>query len=381
MDKRNQVLVIGHPLIVNSNRKFWSIFANMNGVTVDLITPKEWSSNLVGKLRCAYDESSDSGLRQIFPVKCVNKGNGSLFFFSPAPFFKILNSRKYDFIILNQEGWSIALFFINFLLFFSCNKKTQLFITANQNIKKIRWSWMHRYERWNARKVKGILYCSEEVRDVLEWKQLKCKYVYFPFSFDGDLYKRYLDYNQNNTEIIRFGYLGRLSEEKGIGTLLQALDILAIQDEFKFKLFIAGAGPLETELRKKNYTEFLGVITHARGYLFYEKIDIFILPSETRPFWKEQFGRVLVEAAAAGNLVVGSDSGAIPEVLGKLEMPYVFKQQNVASLVEQLEQAVQVVNTKAGSRLTDNSQQKSFTQFSHQSVACYLYKQIQKMMI
>ena len=80
-------------------------------------------------------------------------------------------------------------------------------------------------------------------------------------------------------------------------------------------------------------------------------------------------------------MVIGSDSGAIPEVLGKLEMPYVFKQQNVASLVAQLEQAVKVMDTKVGASLTENSQQKSFTQFSHQSVACYLYKQIKKMMI
>ena len=159
MEQKNQVLIIGHPLIVNSNRKFWSVFAKKNDLTVDLVTPLEWSSNLVGKLRYTYDESSDFELRQIFPVKCFKKGNGSLFFFSPASLLKILNGHKYDFIILNQEGWSVALFFINFLLFFSCNKKTLLFITAAQNIKKSKWSWMHRYERWNARKIKGILYC------------------------------------------------------------------------------------------------------------------------------------------------------------------------------------------------------------------------------
>jgi len=45
-------------------------------------------------------------------------------------------------------------------------------------------------------------------------------------------------------------------------------------------------------------------------------VDILVLPSLTTPAWKEQFGRVLVEAMACGIPVVGSDSGTIPEVIG-----------------------------------------------------------------
>jgi glycosyltransferase involved in cell wall biosynthesis len=45
--------------------------------------------------------------------------------------------------------------------------------------------------------------------------------------------------------------------------------------------------------------------------------DAVLLPSLTLPGWKEQFGRVLVEAMASGVPVVGSDSGEIPRVTGK----------------------------------------------------------------
>ena len=41
-----------------------------------------------------------------------------------------------------------------------------------------------------------------------------------------------------------------------------------------------------------------------------------MLPSLTTASWKEQFGRVLVEAQACGIPVLGSNSGAIPEVIG-----------------------------------------------------------------
>ena len=50
---------------------------------------------------------------------------------------------------------------------------------------------------------------------------------------------------------------------------------------------------------------------------FLKSLDVLVLPSVTiLPLHREQFGRVLVEAMAAGVPVVGSSSGAIPEVIG-----------------------------------------------------------------
>jgi glycosyltransferase involved in cell wall biosynthesis len=49
---------------------------------------------------------------------------------------------------------------------------------------------------------------------------------------------------------------------------------------------------------------------------YYRQLDVLVLPSRTRPNWKEQFGRVLVEAMACGVPVIGSDSGEIPHVIG-----------------------------------------------------------------
>ncbi len=50
---------------------------------------------------------------------------------------------------------------------------------------------------------------------------------------------------------------------------------------------------------------------------FIKSLDILVLPSITiLPLHREQFGRVLVEAMAAGVAVIGSSSGAIPEVIG-----------------------------------------------------------------
>jgi glycosyltransferase involved in cell wall biosynthesis len=49
---------------------------------------------------------------------------------------------------------------------------------------------------------------------------------------------------------------------------------------------------------------------------YYHQLDVLVVPSRTRPNWKEQFGRVIVEAMACGVPVIGSDSGEIPHVMG-----------------------------------------------------------------
>jgi glycosyltransferase involved in cell wall biosynthesis len=48
----------------------------------------------------------------------------------------------------------------------------------------------------------------------------------------------------------------------------------------------------------------------------YAQLDVLVLPSHTTPTWKEQFGRVLIEALWCDVPVVGSDSGEIPWLIG-----------------------------------------------------------------
>lgn len=115
------------------------------------------------------------------------------------------------------------------------------------------------------------------------------------------------------------GYIGRIVPEKGIDILLRAA--ARLDGDWRLKLIGGGSArdamrALAQALRMRERVEFVGQLPSADLPAEYHKIDVLVLPSLTCPNWKEQFGRVLVEAMASGVPVIGSDSGAIPGVIG-----------------------------------------------------------------
>jgi glycosyltransferase involved in cell wall biosynthesis/GT2 family glycosyltransferase len=117
----------------------------------------------------------------------------------------------------------------------------------------------------------------------------------------------------------RTGYVGRLLHpHKGLDVLLDAAEA-----DPRLHVAIAGAGPYEGELRRRAATPALAGRVTFHGHLagdelaaFYRGLDVLAVPSVAAPGWLEQFGRVAVEAMAAGVPVVASDSGALRDVVG-----------------------------------------------------------------
>ena len=65
-------------------------------------------------------------------------------------------------------------------------------------------------------------------------------------------------------------------------------------------------------------------------------MDALVLPSHTTAVWSEQFGRVLIEAMAEHVPVIGSDSGAIPEVIA--DAGIIFHEGDVGRITQQLQE-------------------------------------------
>jgi glycosyltransferase involved in cell wall biosynthesis len=97
-------------------------------------------------------------------------------------------------------------------------------------------------------------------------------------------------------------------------------------------------------------------------------LDVLILPSRTTPHWKEQFGRVLIEAGACGVPVIGSDSGAIPEVIG--EAGLIFPEGRVTALVEAIRRLRE--NEAMRKRMGAAGRRRAETLFSWEAVAAQM---------
>ena len=111
------------------------------------------------------------------------------------------------------------------------------------------------------------------------------------------------------------GFVGRFVPEKGLALLMRALD--AARSPWR-ALFIGG-GVLEPEIRawmsRKPDRVRIVTLSHDRVPPYLNAIDLLCAPSQTASNWREQFGRMLVEAGACGIPVIGSDSGEIPYVI------------------------------------------------------------------
>ena len=122
---------------------------------------------------------------------------------------------------------------------------------------------------------------------------------------------------------ITIAYFGRITFEKGIHVLLKALSrIKDLEWHFLMDEFDLYATRYSQEI--KTTINNLGLndriiyfdANHLEIANYMNASDIVVLASVSTPKWKEQYGRVVPESMACKNLVVASNSGAIPELLG-----------------------------------------------------------------
>ena len=206
------------------------------------------------------------------------------------------------------------------------------------------------------------------------------------FGVDPDLYSRA---NIRRAEIpgidssslrkpFVIGYVGRLVPQKGLSTLLSAVAGLPGD----WRLVLLGSGPfqrniieLSTRLDISSRVIILPPTDSVRVPSFLAAMDTLVLPSLTTPNWKEQFGRVLIEAMACEVPVVGSSSGEIPNVIG--EAGLVFREGDASDLREKLSMLMQ--DQKLREHLAQAGRERVLEHYTQARIAeatYRIYKQI-----
>jgi len=280
------------------------------GVTLRVLVPPSWR-----------DERGVQALERVYTagydlIETPIWLNGNFHLHCYPHLGREIRQFKPDIVHIDEEPYNLATWQS---LFFAQRVKAKTLFFSWQNILRRYpppFSWG---EEWVIRHSDYALMGTDSAGEVWRDKGYTGKMKTIPqFGTDTDLFKPLDAPTQDHPFTI--GYIGRMVEEKGVLLLLQAVSRL--QGEWHLRLVGGGdmLPQLYAEVERLNIAErvsFIGQMPSTQVIHEYHKLDVLVLPSLTRSNWKEQFGRVLVEAMACELPVIGSDSGAIPSVVGE----------------------------------------------------------------
>jgi glycosyltransferase involved in cell wall biosynthesis len=142
----------------------------------------------------------------------------------------------------------------------------------------------------------------------------------------------------DTSDTLKFIYIGHLDKvHKGVDVLLDAIDLLFIDKlNLKVEFEFCGKGPLEKRLKNliKKYPEkirFNGYIEHNLINEYYTKNDVFLFTSRREPF-----GRVIIEALAAGLIIICTKTIGSVEILKGKDFAFFIKKLTSQDIKEKI---------------------------------------------
>ena len=175
------------------------------------------------------------------------------------------------------------------------------------------------------------------------------------------------------------GYIGRLVQEKGVADLVRAA--AALTGDWHVRLL--GNGPERDRLLALSHS--LGIservtfdrwIPSSEVPAYLSQLHALVLPSRTRPNWREQFGRVLIEAMVSGVPVIGSDSGEIPNVIGDAGLT--FPEGDIDGLCQRLQ--VLMSERSLWAKLARQGRERVIARFTQSQIAAETVSVYREMM-
>jgi glycosyltransferase involved in cell wall biosynthesis len=362
-----KVLMLSKACIVGVYQKKLEEIAAIEGVNLTVVVPPSWDDpHGHTRLEKLYTQGYELKVTNI-----VFNGNFHLHFYPRLG--RIIRQVRPDVIHIDEEPYNLATFQAMWLAQW-VGAKTVVF--SWQNLFRRYPPPFNLMERYVLKWANALLVGNSESAQVWQRKGYRGPIHLIPqFGVDPAIYYRrqrtikrgkisvfkQRDSRPPSQPSLVIGYVGRLVEEKGIEMLLQAASRLT----GPWNLQILGDGP--DRKRLEQIAQWLGIAPRVTfdykmpsNHLphYFSGLDVLVLPSLSRPNWKEQFGRVLIEAMSCDVITVGAQSGAIPEVIG--EAGLTFAEGSVEELQAQLQRLVDDVplreelRQKGRQRVTEN---------------------------
>jgi glycosyltransferase involved in cell wall biosynthesis len=234
---------------------------------------------------------------------------------------KVIASASWDLVHVDEEPMNVA----TYHALRECRKQNRRAIfTTWQNLMKTYPPPFNSFEKCVFKNAAGGIAGDQEALEILRRRGFRKSVTCVPqHGVDVALFRRQERNDLREKMGLRrafvVGFVGQLGHWKGLDTLIRAVALLPKT----CALVLVGSGPdgprfrsladelgLSERLRWQTWVDQLEIVDYMCAF------DVLVLPSRTVWNWKEQFGRVLIEAMACETPVVGSDSGEIPNVIG-----------------------------------------------------------------
>ena len=334
-----KLLVCSHPCVTPVNQALFAAVERLTGWDLTLVVPAQWETEYGPRTADRWPAFRGD----LVPIPVLGSGSVPLHVYW-STFTQLLRQRRPDAIYVHNEPYAAST-----AQLWLANRSTlgvPLGFYSAQNIVKqypppFRWT-----EQAVYRSAQFAFPCAESVLETLREKGYAGPATPLPLGIDPTLYAPAPDAAPLRANLaegaeVLFGYVGRVTEEKGLPTLLDAL--ARLPTDLNWRLVVVGTGDWDTAfdaraaaLGLSNRVTRIGYVEHTEVPRYYSAFDLLVVPSETQPTWKEQFGRVLVESMACGTAVVGSSSGEIPNVLRRTGGGLVFPERDAGALADTL---------------------------------------------
>lgn len=322
-----RLLVISRACLArNPQLKFEWIKKNLNSSEKMLIlVPDAIATSFRGNISLFSNSSLSENIIQI-----KSYFNSMILFFNIFKYIRVIKTFKPTLLLIEEDPHSI-LGFQSVVLNKIFNKNTKIIFFI--------WDNINRKPSFPINFLKKILtFISFKLTDCVivgnkkgyfllknEKNFLKKSFILPQVGVDISSNEKKKLYFKKKRDFVYIGYAGRIVEEKGVDDIVNAISLLKKK---KVILVLIGNGPLiKTHLNNwncilNNNVIYIPTLPQSEMYNLLNQIDIFVLASRSTKFWVEQFGHVLAQGMAAGCLCIGSDSGAIPEVLNDKDLIY-----------------------------------------------------------
>jgi len=319
-----RVLIVDHTAGVPSYRRKFAALASRPGMDLTVLAPERWVENY-REVRAVPAEENGFRLRTGRVVWPGYENRG--FFVSglgPA-----LRASRPELIHLWEEPFSLIALQSQAHAALWSPRTPILFSTSDDLSRGFRYPYRPsalyaRIEQVTLRRAAGATYMNRKVHDLLREKGFGKPLEQITHGLDLQDYPCSLHERADASGAARplaIGFLGKLTNQKGVDVLLRALAMMP--PGRALALDVVGDGPerhhlraLASDLGLGDRVRFLPAVPHAEAPRLLRGFDVLVLPSRTIRTSQEHFGRVLIEGMAAGCVVIGTGSGAIPEVIG-----------------------------------------------------------------